>query len=157
MKKTWEQFHEDTKKLIEKFGDYTPEIIAPCMLGGLIPSTIIAKELGLNDVRPIDIEREGDERRIVYDVQGEINGKKVLILEDDLPSGKGAELAKKQFEQRGAKVKIAAVYVSEIGESVADFYVEEYSSKDPIEYPWKKFHKGDRLRDEKSSFNASLG
>ena len=61
-KKSWAQFHADVKKLIASFGSYKPDVIAPCMLGGLIPGMLIAKELGINDVRPIDIEREGEKR-----------------------------------------------------------------------------------------------
>ncbi len=143
--KTWEVFHADTLKLVEKLGDYRPDVIAPCMLGGLIPGTIVAKALGIKDVRPIDIEREGNERRLAYDVQGSIEGKKVLILEDDLPTGKGPVVIKKQFEERGAEVKIAAVYVTPLSEKVTDFYagiMEELPH-----YPWKKQHAGDRLRE----------
>ncbi len=142
--KTWEQFHADILKLVEKLENYKPDVIAPCMLGGLIPGAIMAKELGLTDVRPIDIEREGEERRLAYDIQGSIEGKKVLILEDDLPTGKGPVLIKKQFEQRGAEVKIAAVYVTPLSKGATDFYVEVCET--PPNYPWKKFHKGDRLR-----------
>ena len=143
-KKTWMQFHSDVRKLIASFGSYMPDVIAPCMLGGLIPGTIIAKALGINDVRPIDIERKGMQRRLAYDVQGSIAGKKVLMVEDDLPTGIGPALIKKQFEQRGASVKIAAVYVNSKSKEIADFYTEELEQLP--DYPWKKQHSGDRLR-----------
>ncbi len=142
--KSWEQFQEDTMKLIENMGGYKPDVIAPCMLGGLIPGAIIAKQLGVEDVRPIDIEREGKERRLAYDVQGSIAGKKVLILEDDLPTGIGPALVKKIFEKRGAAVKIAAVYVTPESKAIADFFAAVYEK--PFDYPWKRFHAGDRLR-----------
>ena len=129
---------------MENFGDYRPDVIAPCMLGGLIPAAIMAKRLGIVDVRPIDIEREGNERRLAYDVQGSIEGKKVLILEDDLPTGKGPAVVKKQFEQRGAEVRIAAVYVNGKSRQLTDFYAEVV--EEMPDYPWKRFHKGDRLR-----------
>ncbi len=143
-KKTWQQFHADVKKLVAGFGSYKPDVIVPCMLGGLIPGAIIAKALGINDVRPIDIERKGMERRLAYDVQGSIAGKKVLIVEDDLPTGIGPALIKKQFEQRGAAVKIAAVYVNSESKHLADFYAAELQQLP--DYPWKKQHAGDRLR-----------
>ena len=143
-KKTWAQFHADVKSLAAKFGPYRPDIIAPVMLGGLAPGAIIAKELGIKDVRPIDIEREGEQRRLAYDVQGSIAGKKVLIVEDDLPTGKGPALVKKIFEQRGAEVKIATVYATPESEPIADFFAEVL--KELPDYPWKKFHRGDRLR-----------
>ena len=37
-KMTWEQYYTDILQLAENLGDYRPDIIAPCMLGGLIPS-----------------------------------------------------------------------------------------------------------------------
>lgn len=142
--KTWEQFHADTLKLVETLGDYRPDVIVPCMLGGLIPGTIVAKALDIKEVRPIDIEREGNERRLAYDLQGSIEGEKVLILEDDLPTGKGPVAIKKQFEERGAEVKIAAVYVTPLSEKVTDFYAEVI--EELPNWPWKKQHSGDRLR-----------
>jgi len=143
-KKTWEQLHLDILKLAEKVKVFDPDIIAPCMLGGLVPGMIIAKKLGLKDVRPIDIERQGEERRITYDVQGSIDGKKVLLLEDDLPTGKGPVIVKKIFEERGAVVKIAAVYVNGKSRQVTDFYAAVLDELP--DYPWKRHHSGDRLR-----------
>lgn len=142
--KSWEEFHRDIQKLAEKVSAWKPDIIAPCMIGGLVPAAIMAKQLGLNDVRPIDIERIGEERRLVYDVQGSIAGKKVLILEDDLPTGKGPALIKKQFEERGAIIKIAAVYAMPTSKNIADYYTEIVDA--PPDYPYKKAHVGDRIR-----------
>ena len=114
------------------------------MLGGLIPGAIMAKSLGIRDVRPIDIEREGDERRLAYDMQGSVNAKKVLILEDDLPTGKEPVIVKRLFEGRGADVKIAALYVTPSSQQVADFYADV--CEEVPDYPWKGFHARDRLR-----------
>ncbi len=143
--KTWEQYHADITQLVANLGDYRPDIITPCMLGGLVPGAIMAKQLGIQDVRPIDIERIGDSRRLAYDVQGDINSKKLLIVEDDLPTGKGPEVIKKIFENRGADVKIAAIYVSETSQHIADFYAEKCDEF--VNYPWKPFHRGDHSRD----------
>ena len=147
MKKlSWEEFHEDVKRLITCLGDYRPDIIVPCMLGGLVPGAIIAKELGINDVRPIDIVRTGNNRRIAYDVIGELEGKSILLVEDDLPTRIGLAMVREKFEQRGAKVKVAAVYVSQKGKEIADFFVKEIEPDDMPDYPWKKFNCDDRSR-----------
>ena len=84
---TWEQYHANILHLVNNLGGYRPDVIAPCMLGGLVPGAIIAKRLGINDVRPIDIERIGEKRRLAYDVQGDVKGKKILIVEDVTTSG----------------------------------------------------------------------
>ena len=142
---SWDKYHADIVKLGEQIRTYSPDIIAPCMVGGLVPGAIIAKQLGITDVRPIDIERSGDERSLAYDVQGDITGKRVVILEDDLPTGKGPVTIKKQFENRGANVKIAAIYVSPVSQRVADYYTEV--CEEFFDYPWKIFNCGDRPRD----------
>ncbi len=142
--KSWEQFHTDVLALADSFAEYKPDIICPVMLGGLIPGTIIAKKLEINDVRPIDIEREGLERRLAYDVQGNIAGKQVLIVEDDLIYGLGPATIKKIFEERGAIVKIAALYIQPQAVQIADFYVE-VCDVNP-NYPWKNFNDGDKIR-----------
>ena len=143
--KSWQQVHLDSLTLAKKVESFKPDIIVPCMLGGLFPGMIVAKALGIKDVRPIDIEREGDERRIAYDVQGNVEGKRVLILEDDMPTGKSPVAAKKIFEERGAEVKTAAIYVNGKTEKIADFYAEVLDELP--DYPWKKQHSGDRLRE----------
>ena len=149
--KTWEQYHADVLKLLSTINEagYRPDIICPCALGGVFPGMILAKHLGIKpgDYRVIDIEREGDERRLVYDVHGDIHGNRVLLVEDDLPTGKGPLYVKQLFEQRGAKVKIAAVYVNSTTQRITDFFAEIYNEDDPIEYPWKPFHAGDRTRE----------
>ena len=104
-KKSWQQLHSDVLKLAEKVKAFEPDIIVPCMLGGFVPGMIMAKALGIKDVRPIDIEREGEERRLAYDIQGSIAGKRVLLLEDDLPTGRGPAVIKKVFEKGGGRSK----------------------------------------------------
>ena len=145
--KTWDEYHADVERLMDAMADYRPDVIVPCMLGGLFPGMIIAKRLGVKDVRPIDIERDGYDRRLAYDVQGDIEGKKVLIVEDDIPTGKGPAMVKDMFEKRGADVRIAAVYVTQESRQVADYYAEVFPGAAELpDYPYKKHNIGDRLR-----------
>jgi hypoxanthine phosphoribosyltransferase len=147
--KSWQEFEVAIDKLVEMMGDYKPDVIIPSMNGGLVPAGILAEKLSqkdslpFRDVRPISIERIGDKRIIRYDVQGDISGLNVLLLDDDLPTGKGFQHAKQEFQRRGAKVKIAAVYVNSISEKLADFYGEKL---DPLpNLPWKPTRSGDRI------------
>ncbi len=142
-KKTWVEFESDVVKLIKNMRGFKPDVIVPSMRGGLVPGALIAETLGVKDVRPISIERIGEERRIGYDVQGKIKGLKLLLVEDDLPIGIGAVFAKKFLEQKGAAVKISAVYVNNLSCKVVDFYGELI---DPLpDLPWKPSRNGDRI------------
>lgn len=142
-KKMWGEFEKDVRSMVGIMGDYRPDIIVPSMCGGLVPAGMVSELLGVKDVRPISIERRGDERIIVYDVQGDVAGKSILLLEDDLPSGKGFLHAKGVYEGRGAEVKIAAVYVNSKSEAVADFYGQVLNPLPDL--PWKPARSGDRI------------
>jgi len=149
--KSWLEFEADINNLIETMEEYKPDVIVPSMCGGLVPAGIIAEKLAqkhgspFRDIRPISIERDGDKRRIVYDVHGDLTGLNVLLLEDDMPSGKGFQYVKGEFQKRGANVKIAAVYVNPTSEQFADFYGRKL---DPLpNLPWKPARSGNRLMD----------
>ena len=144
--KTWDQYHADIMALAEKSTKYRPDVICPVMIGGLIPGAIIAKYFEINDVRPIDIERVGERRRLAYDIHGEISGKRILIVEDDLPTGIGPAQIAQEFRQRGSEVKIGALYVTPQSQSLTDFWVDLYESADKFpRYPWKNPHIGDKV------------
>lgn len=141
--KSWDEFTKDVDFLIKAMGDYRPDVIIPSMRGGLVPAGILAEKLSIKDVRPVSIQRKGESRIIAYDIQGDIKGLKVLLLEDDMPTGKGFIFAKKEYEERGAEVKIAAIYVNSTSEKVADFFGRKY---DPLpNLPWKPARAGDRI------------
>jgi hypoxanthine phosphoribosyltransferase len=143
MKKSWKEFEEDVTVLVEKVREFKPQVIVPSMRGALIPAVLLSETLGVKDVRPISIDRVGEERTLVYDVQGSLKGLRVLLLEDDLPTGKGFLHVKKLFEERGAIVKIAVVYVKPDTTKYADFY-GKIMQKLP-DLPWKPFRQNDRV------------
>ena len=140
---TWGEFYTDTKSLVEKIkNSYKPDILVPIMRGGLIPSGIISEELGIKDVRPIDVIRSGKERRIVYTIQGEISNSNLLLVEDAVPTG-GSVLQAKEEYGRVAIVKAASVYIVPEARGI-DYYarcLEEIPN-----LPWKPSRKGDRIR-----------
>ena len=133
---SWEQYHNDILRLAEKIRGYQPDIIAPVMLGGLIPAAIIAKKLKINDVRPMNIVRTGHKRKITYGIHGPVKNKKILILEDDLQTGLGPKHAKQKLEKQKATVKTATIYLNQKAKPNTDYYTKTVT-KPPI-YPWKK-------------------
>ncbi|MFH1358842.1 MAG: phosphoribosyltransferase family protein [archaeon] len=119
------QFREDVQKLINMMGDYKPEVIVPLLRGGQAPCVYVAEQLGVMDVRPISVERRGEECGIVFPPKGDIglvDDKKILLLEDDIPTGKSLIYAKQFYEKLGGQVKIGAVYVLPLTKHIADFY-----------------------------------
>lgn len=71
-----------------------------------------------------------------------LQGKKILLVEDDLPTGKGFMFAKQYLEQKGAIVKTAAVYVNSVSRPLVDYCG---AFQDPLpDLPWKPSRAGDR-------------
>ncbi len=144
-------FSADVMKLIESFGDYHPDVIVPLLRGGSAPQVYVAESLGVMDVRPVSIERlevgtPSEKRTIAYPPNGDIgdvDGLDVLLLEDDIPTGKSLLFAKQYLESKGARVKIAAVYVKPDTKHIADFYGEVC---DPLpDLYWKPSRAGNRV------------
>jgi|SRR3989344_706036 len=148
VKKSWDEFHSDVMSLVPGVGEFSPDMIVPCLRGALVPATILAEELKTLEVYPVDIERIGTRRDLafLYMPTLSIAGKKVLILEDDLYTAQGVIKAKEFFESQGAIVKVAAIYVTKEAVPYADFYFQSYEFENMPNYPWKPTRNYDRLR-----------
>lgn len=142
----WRRWFKLLTKVIKQIRiHYKPDILVPAMNGGLVPVGAIAAALDLRDVRPVSIGREGEERFFLYpkggDI-GDISGTKILIVEDDVPTGRSVKFATAHFLAKGAKeVRVACVFKGRGIEGV-EFYAKEVDSF-PI-YPWKETNLGDR-------------
>jgi hypoxanthine phosphoribosyltransferase len=126
---------------------FQPNILVPAMNGGLIPAGIIAARLGIKDVRPVSIGRRGEERYFLYPDQGEIGdiqGARILIVEDDVPTGMSIMMAQEHFLSKGAaEVKIACIFKGKDIQGI-DFFAQEMDPKLFPKYPWKVTNLGDR-------------
>ncbi len=140
------KFRKDIQFLISMISNYRPDIIVPLLRGGQAPCVYVAEEFQIMDVRPISVERRGEGRVIVYPNKGDIGDVKacnILLLEDDIVTGKSLLHAKEFYENKGASVKIAAVYVNTNTKSMADFY-GRVSNPLPNLY-FKPSRSGDRI------------
>jgi uncharacterized protein len=132
--------------LIERIrASFKPDILVPIMNGGLVPGGIIAAQLKIKDLRPVSIGRTSETRYFLWPADGnigDITGKKILLIEDDVPSGKSVNLVREKFLAAGAaEVRIVCVYkrTDIIG---IDYYAVEVD--DFPEYWWKVTNLGDR-------------
>lgn len=143
----WKEWDKLVKKVIQKIrkARYKPDILVPFMKGGLLPGGIIAARLKMKDVRPVSIGRRGKERYFIHPKGGKIGkikGTKILIIEDDVPTGRSVKFAKRHFLAQGVKeVKVACVFKYK-GVKGVDFFAKEVK-KFP-KYPWKITHLGER-------------
>ena len=144
----WKEWSNLLSEVIEKImAQYQPDILIPAMNGGLVPAGIIAARLNIKDVRPVSIGRKGEDRYFIYPDMGyvrDITDKRILIVEDDVPTGKSIRMLKAHLFIRQAKaVKVACVFKA-TGLKDIDFFAREMPAASFPEYPWKITNLGDR-------------
>jgi xanthine phosphoribosyltransferase len=132
---SWQELHRDAKalawRLVER-GQWTGVIAVA--RGGLVPATIVARELNLRLIDTICV--------VSYDhqTQGEIevlkappgDGAGWLVIDDLVDTGATARIVRKLMP----RAHIAAVYAKPAGKPLIDSYVTEVSQDTWIHFPW---------------------
>ncbi|GAB3444915.1 xanthine phosphoribosyltransferase [Insolitispirillum peregrinum] len=135
----WELFHRDTRMLAHKLMDIGPfKGVIAITRGGLIPSSIIARELDLRVVDSISIisydDRVQGEPRIAKDIDRALvgDGEGWLIIDDLVDSGVTARLVKAHIP----KAHLATVYAKPKGEPAVDTYAVPVPQDMWLLFPW---------------------
>lgn len=129
----WRTFEHDTRNLAQTITE-VPDLVVAVARGGLIPATLLAKLLKVHDVYAVQLHREGEKRRIAADIFGDVAGKKVLLVEDMIETGRGLIIAKAFLEEHGAQVKTACLYTMPISEIRPDYSLREV--REVVAFPW---------------------
>jgi uncharacterized protein len=130
----WDELHDSVKRLCSRI-DFKPEIIAAVARGGIIPAVIIAEKFGIKDMYSITVKKHEGKRRIMTKIMDNLHGKKVLLIEDAIDTGKSMLTAKKYLESEGAVVKTAALFVKGNGAIMPDYLLEV---KPGVIFPWEE-------------------
>lgn len=135
----WELFHRDTRMLAHKLMDMGPfKGVIAITRGGLIPSSIIARELDLRIIDSISVisydDRVQGEPTIAKDVNRELigDGEGWLIIDDLVDSGVTARLVKGHLPQ----AHLATVYAKPNGEPSVDTYAVSVPQDMWLLFPW---------------------
>ena len=145
---TWEDVENWTLSLAEKVrsSNFEPDAIVAIARGGLCPARILADALDVNLVFSFKVEHWGstatrtrNEAVILQRLTNEVRGKRVLLVDDIVDTGKSLKAGKKHVEEVGAReVKTAAMQWIVNSEFEPDFYgvkVEEWAW---FIYPWNR-------------------
>ena len=130
---SWDEFDKEIRALAQKI-DYAPDVIVGVVRGGLVPARLLSSLLKVPQMRCITLERVG-ERKILDELQGDFMGKKMLVVEDMIETGKGLVAAKKYLESKGALVKTACLYIMPISETKPDYFLREVA--EVVKFPWE--------------------
>ncbi len=130
----WDEFDAEVRELAQRI-DYTPDIVVGIARGGVIPAALLSKILKVKDMFVLKLEREG-ERKISAFLVSDISGKKILLVEDMLETGRGLIAGKKFLEEKGAEVRTACLYTMPKSEIVPDYSLKVVPEVVP--FPWNK-------------------
>lgn len=135
----WELFHRDTRMLAHKLVEMGPfKGIVAITRGGLIPSSIIARELDMRLVDTISVvsydDRRQGEPQVVKNVDTGVvgDGEGFLIIDDLVDSGVTARLVKKLLP----KGHLATVYAKPQGQDAVDTFAVPVPQDMWLLFPW---------------------
>jgi len=130
----WDELQLEVKELAGKI-EYLPDVIVGIVRGGLVPARLLSSELRVKDMYALTVKKVGGERKVTSDIIEDISGKRILLVEDMLETGKSLIAAKEYLEKKGAEVKTACLYTMPISEIRPDFSLKEVTEIVP--FPWE--------------------
>ena len=139
---SWDQFHRDARALAWRIAGMNVEWRACVCItrGGLVPTAIICRELGIRMIETLaiasyhDYDEQGD-LRILKGVGEDIRadgGRGVLVIDDLTDTGRTARAAREIMPH----AHYAAVYAKPSGKPLIDSFVTEVSQDTWIYFPW---------------------
>jgi xanthine phosphoribosyltransferase len=139
---TWDQFHRDSRALAWRLQGLGPfDAVVAIARGGLVPATIVARELNIRVVESVavksyDHQNQG-EVRVLKPIAPDIvarcaSGAKILIVDDLVDTGATARAVRDMLP--GAH--FATVYAKPKGRDMVDTFITEVSQDTWIFFPW---------------------
>ncbi len=149
-KKIDEMCYELAKKIKES--GFKQEVILGICRGGWIPARYIADLLGdFKEIANIKtefytgIEKTKKELKITQDISVNVEGKKVLLVDDVADSGRTLKGVIEHLKKKGAvEVKVACLHTKPQSIYEPDFYVDKTDAW--IIYPWMEKETVDLLK-----------
>ena len=132
---SWDQLHRDARALAWRLAERGPwRSIVAVTRGGMVPATIVARELDIRVVDTVCISSydHQDQRsaRILKPVAGD--GKDILIIDDLADTGATARIVREMLP----RAHFACIYAKPAGRSEAHTFVTEVSQDTWIFFPW---------------------
>ena len=139
---------DDVQRLSEKESDlimdsgYKPDLMIAISRGGFDPARIVSDQLNIRRVASLQIiyyrglNTRKEEPEVLFPLNAQIEGLKVLVVDDVSDSGNSLIVVKKYVEEKGAsEVKLATLHHKPWSKFMPDFYAEEVDKW--IIYPWE--------------------
>ncbi len=140
MKQVFLSYHDihadciELAKIIKK--KYKPEKLILISRGGLIPGSIIANFLGIQDIDVIALKTYQNRKRSSdIKVFKRIKSfKKLVVIDDLVDSGETAKIVKEMMPNS----KFVVLYAKTSGKKQADLHLYDFKDKDWLVFPWEQ-------------------
>ncbi|MFP3951032.1 MAG: phosphoribosyltransferase [Candidatus Bathyarchaeia archaeon] len=140
---SWKQVEDFIIELAEKIrrSGFRPDIIVAVSRGGFDPARLLCDQMMIRRLASLQVEYyEGmevlGEPKIVIPLNADVEGLKVLLIDDVSDTGDSLNLAIQHIRDHGSEeVKIATLHCKPWSNFKPDFYVK--SVKSWIVYPWE--------------------
>ena len=135
---SWEEMHRNARALAAKLlKQGTFQAVIGVARGGLIPATIVARELGIRLVDTVCIAHY-DEQNVLTEpkmmkmLAGDGTG--CVVVDDLVDTGRTLALLRQYLP----KAHYATIYMKPDGKALVDSYVMEVSQDTWIHFPWEQ-------------------
>ncbi len=132
---SWQELHRDSKALAWRLVDLGSwQGIVAIARGGLVPATIIARELEIRLIETICVSSYDHQTQGSVKILSapDTDGESWLIIDDLVDTGATA----KAVRERLPKAHFAAVYAKPAGRPMVDTFITEVSQDTWIHFPW---------------------
>lgn len=139
---SWDQFHRDSRALAWRLTGEGPfHAIVAIARGGLVPATIIARELNIRVIESVSVKsydhRTQGEVQVLKAINPDLiaadaSGHKLLIIDDLVDTGATARAVRNMLPN----AHFATVYAKPQGRDTVDSFITEVSQDTWIYFPW---------------------
>jgi len=139
---------DDVQGLSEKVSDlvmdsgYKPDLMIAISRGGFDPARIMSDQLNIRKLASLQIiyytglNTRRDKPEVLFPLNAQVEGLRVLVVDDVSDSGNSLIAVKKYVEDRGAvEVRLATLHHKPWSKFKPNYYAEEVSKW--IIYPWE--------------------
>jgi hypoxanthine phosphoribosyltransferase len=141
----WEGFYQLARTLTGRIrtSGFLPDLIVAISRGGLVPARVLADRLDLFDLATLKIEHyhamhKQPRARVRYPLTAQVEGRRVLLVDDVSDTGDSLQLATEHLLERGrpARLRSAVLHHKRVSSFEPDYFAEAVVEWRWIIYPW---------------------
>jgi hypothetical protein len=141
---SWEDVERLSEKLAQKIIEsrFEPDLVVAISRGGFDPARILCDQLGIRRLASVQVEfysgvqDTAEKPRIVYPLNADVRGKRVLLVDDVSDTGDSLMLAKEHvLTGSPGELKVATLHIKPWTSLRPDYHASETEAW--IVYPWE--------------------